>query len=131
MNARLLAFAPAAAGALQIAAGQSRSLRGTVTDQSGERIKDAVVKIKNTLSLQIRSYITQADGGYRFYGLHPDIDYEVKAKYRGYAGKIKRLHWYDSRKEARINLKVRTGDSGGDSGAPVKQLQARQDGTRK
>lgn len=128
MTARLLALALVAAGPLQIAVAQSRSLRGTVTDRTGEPLKGAIVNVKNTLSLHVRSYVTQADGQYRFYGLHPDIDYEVRAKYRGQAGKTKTLHWYDSRRETRIDLKVRVDrDAPPDTGANSKQLRKRDD----
>lgn len=95
------------AAAAPNAAGQGRSVRGMVTDQDGEPLRGAVVKIKNTSTLQVRSYVTQPDGEYRFHGLHRDTDYEVKARYRGEASKTKRLNWYDARTEARINFKLR------------------------
>lgn len=88
-------------------AAQGRSVRGKVTDQAGEPLKGAVVKLKNAHTLHIRSYITQADGEYRFYGLHPDLDYELKAKYRGYTSKVRTLNWYDSRTEAQIDFTLR------------------------
>jgi hypothetical protein len=82
-----------------------------VTDQAGEPLRGAVVKLKNMLNLHIRSYITQADGEYRFHGLHHDLDYELKAKYRGHTSKVRTLNWYDSRTEAQIDFKLRlTGD---------------------
>jgi hypothetical protein len=89
------------------AAAQGRSVRGKVMDQAGEPLKGAVVKIKDAHTLHIRSYITQADGEYRFHGLHPDLDYELKAKYRGYTSKVRTLNWYDSRTEAQIDFKLR------------------------
>lgn len=89
------------------AAAQGRSVRGKVTDQAGEPLKEAVVKIENAHTLHIRSYITQADGEYRFHGLHPDLDYELKAKYRAYTSKVRTLNWYDARTEARIDFKLR------------------------
>jgi hypothetical protein len=126
-SARLIAFA-LVAGALQMLAGQTRSLCGAVTDQAGEPLNGAIVKVKNTRSLHIRSYITQSDGEYRFHGLHPDIDYEVKANYRGQTGRSRTLHWYDSRGEARLDLKVTVErDALLDSGETPKQLQKRSD----
>ncbi len=95
------------AAAAPNAAGQRRSVRGMVTDQDGEPLRGAVVKIKNAFTLQVRSYITQPDGEYRFHGLHRDTDYEVKVRYRGEAGKTKRLNWYDARTEVRMNFKLR------------------------
>lgn len=95
------------AAAAPNAAGQGRSVRGMVTDQDGEPLRGAVVKIKNALTLQIRSYITQADGQYRFHGLHRDVDYKLRARFQGQASKFRRLNWYDSRMEARIDFKLR------------------------
>ena len=43
----------------------------------------AVVQLKNMKTLQIRSFITQTDGTYRFFELSPDVDYELKADYQG------------------------------------------------
>lgn len=92
------------------AAGQGRSVRGMVTDQAGEPLRGAVVKIKNALTLQIRSYITQADGEYRFHGLHRDVDYKLKARFRGQTSKVRTLNWYDSRPQAQIDFKLRLKD---------------------
>jgi len=41
-------------------------------------VNGAVVQLKNTKTLQIRSFITKDDGTYHFYDLSPDIDYELK-----------------------------------------------------
>lgn len=106
-EARLPMLVLLVAAAIPCAFGQARSVHGVVTDQTGEPLKGAIVKVKNTLNLHIRSYVTQAGGEYRFHGLHPDIEYQLKAKYRGQTGKTRTLHWYDSGREARIHLKVR------------------------
>ncbi|MEJ7605728.1 MAG: carboxypeptidase-like regulatory domain-containing protein [Bryobacteraceae bacterium] len=60
-----------------------RSVQGTVTDPSENAIDGAVVQLKDTKSLQIRSFITKTNGSYHFHGLSPDIDYELKADYQG------------------------------------------------
>jgi hypothetical protein len=96
-------------------AAQARSVRGTVTDVSGEPLRGAVVKVKNMLTLHIRSYITQADGKYWFHGLNPDLDYELKAKYRGNTSRVRTLNWYDSRTDAKIDFKLRLKDDARES----------------
>jgi hypothetical protein len=99
-----------------------------VTDHAGERLNGAVVKLKNTRTLHIRSYVTQPDGEYQFHGLYPDIDYEVKANYRGQRGKVRTLHWYDSRREARVDLTVRLERARDpEPGAKSKQLRKHND----
>ena len=57
-------------------------------------------------TLQIRSFITLEDGMYRFFELSPDVDYELKADFRGTSSSTKTLSSFDSRKKAIINLKL-------------------------
>ena len=40
-----------------------------VTDAANQPVAGAVVQLKNTKTLQIRSFITQDDGNYHFAGL--------------------------------------------------------------
>ncbi len=85
---------------------QTRSVEGVVTQDSGAVVNGAVVQLKNTKTLEIRSYFTKNDGQYYFNGLSPDINYELKASYQGASSGTKTLSSFDSRKEARINLKL-------------------------
>jgi hypothetical protein len=84
----------------------TRTVQGVVTDASDTPIEGAVVQLKDTKSLQIRSYITKGDGQYQFHGLSPDIDYELKADHRGASSNSRTLSSFDSRKQAVMNLKV-------------------------
>jgi hypothetical protein len=84
----------------------TRTVQGTVSDASENAVEGAVVQIKNTKTLQIRSFITKENGAYYFHGLSPDIDYELKAEFRGAASSSKTLSSFDSRKQAVINLKL-------------------------
>lgn len=83
-----------------------RSLQGVVSSASGAPVDQAVVQLKDTKSLAIRSFITRQDGTYHFHGLSPDNDYEVRAEYQGATSDSKTLSSFDSRKEAVINLKL-------------------------
>jgi geranylgeranyl pyrophosphate synthase len=83
-----------------------RSVQGTVTDASDNAIDGAVVQLKNTKNLQIRSFIAKEHGAYYFHGLSPDVDYELKADYQGQSSPTKTLSAFDSRKQAVINLKL-------------------------
>ena len=84
----------------------TRTVQGTVTDASDAAVEGAVVQIKNTKSLQIRSFITKEHGAYYFHGLSPDVDYELKAEKQGNGSSVKTLSSFDSRKQAVINLKL-------------------------
>lgn len=83
-----------------------RSVQGTVSDAGENAVNGAVVQIKNTKTLQIRSFITKENGAYYFHGLSPDVDYELKADYEGASSPTKTLSSFDSRKQAVLNLKL-------------------------
>jgi hypothetical protein len=83
-----------------------RSVQGTVSDTNDSPVDGAVVQIKNTKTLQIRSFITKDNGTYYFHGLSPDVDYELKADYQGATSATKTLSSFDSRKQAVLNLKL-------------------------
>lgn len=84
-----------------------RSVRGVVTDAAGKPVAKAVVQLKNTRSLQIRSFITEANGEYHFAGLSTNVDYELKAVEEGHASSSKTLSVFNSKKAATINLKLK------------------------
>jgi hypothetical protein len=84
----------------------TRSVQGTVTIADDSPVDGAVVQLKNTKTLQIRSFITKEDGTYHFYDLSPDIDYELKADYQGASSNAKTLSSFDSRKQTILNLKL-------------------------
>src|SRR5579862_6314249 len=83
-----------------------RSLQGQVNDPDEKPVAGAVVQLKDTRTLQVRSFITQENGSYRFSGLRTDTDYEVKADYNGMSSDNKRLSNFDTRKIAVVNLKL-------------------------
>jgi hypothetical protein len=84
----------------------TRSVQGTVTVADDTPVNGAVVQLKNTKTLQIRSFITKEDGTYHFYDLSPDIDYELKADYQGASSNTKTLSSFDSRRQTVLNLKL-------------------------
>jgi hypothetical protein len=83
-----------------------RTVQGTVTDAAGNQVDGAIVQLKNTKTLQIRSFVTQEHGAYYFHGLSPDVDYEIRADYQGASSSTKTMSSFDSRKEVSINLKL-------------------------
>ncbi len=85
---------------------ETRSVQGTVTAADDAPVVGAVVQLKNTKTLQIRSFITRENGTYMFYELSPDVDYEITAKANGAASGTKTLSSFDSRPDAIINLKL-------------------------
>lgn len=83
-----------------------RTVTGTVTDANGKMIDGAVVQLKDERTLQVRSFITQKDGGYHFSGLKVDNDYQLEARFSGMTSGWKTLSIFDTRKQPVINLKL-------------------------
>jgi hypothetical protein len=109
-------FAAVAACALLLSAGvwpnkkdenaNIRTMQGVVSNAKGETLNGAVVQLKNTKTLQIRSFITRDDGAYYFHGLTTDVDYELRADFDGASSKTRTLSSFDTRKQPVVNLKL-------------------------
>ena len=104
----LLIFAPAGFAQGKKKADPTRSVQGTVTGADDVGVKGAIVQLKNTKTLQIRSFITQDHGAYYFHELNPDHEYELTAEDQksGTASPTKKLSSFDTQKVATINLKL-------------------------
>ena len=61
----------------------ARAVGGQVRNEADEVVEGAVVQLKDAKSLKVKSYITKADGMYRFFGLSGNVDYELKASFAG------------------------------------------------
>ena len=83
----------------------TRGLQGLVLDED-KPVPGAVVQLKDMRTLQVRSYISQSDGTYRFFGLKIDNDYQIKADHDARTSGWKTLSVFDNRKEPVINLKL-------------------------
>jgi energy-converting hydrogenase Eha subunit E len=86
---------------------QVRSLQGQVVDNNDAPIGGAVVYLKNTKTLAVKTFIAGKDGTYRFNALSPSVDYEVYAEADGKKSDTKTLSSFDTQKQARINLKIK------------------------
>lgn len=84
----------------------TRVVAGVVRDGDDNLVEGAIVKLKDTKSLAIRSFLTKADGAYSFQGLSNGIDYELRAEREGASSSTKVLTVFDNRKQAVINLKI-------------------------
>jgi len=85
----------------------TRTLTGHVFNRQDDPLGKAVVYLKNTKSLVVKTYITDADGSYRFPALSPNVDYEVYAEHNGARSDTKTLSAFDNRKVVNITLRVR------------------------
>ena len=86
---------------------KERPVKGVVTDADGNPVSGAVVQLKNTRTMQIRSLITHEKGDYLFTGLSKDVDYEVKAVYKDQSSDPHTLSKLDIRAQPVVNLKLK------------------------
>lgn len=96
-------FAPASSLAQTTA---QRVVEGKVQIASGAAAQGAIVYLKNAKTLEVRTYISTADGSYRFGQLNPDADYTLWAEYQGKKSKEKTISSFDTKKSFEITLKV-------------------------
>ena len=85
---------------------QLRSVSGRVTSGEEAPLKDAIVYIKNTRTLAVKTYIADDAGKYQFNALLPSVDYEIFAESKGKKSDTRTLSSFDSRKDVTINLKI-------------------------
>ena len=85
---------------------QTRTVSGQVINQDDAPLSDAIVYLKNTKTLGIKTYISDAQGNYHFSSLAPNVDYEVYAEWQGHRSPTRTLSGFDSRSQVVFNLKV-------------------------
>lgn len=85
---------------------QLKTVRGVVTDKSENPVSASVVFLKNVRTNQVKSYIADNQGNYRFSGLDPNSDYELHAEKDGAKSQTRNVSSFDSRMDIVLNLKL-------------------------
>jgi len=85
----------------------TREVKGVVRDQYGHPLRGAVVQIENTVTLEIRSFVTEASGDFHFAGVLTNADYELRPKYRTQWGETRRLSKFDTHNPAVVDLTLK------------------------
>jgi hypothetical protein len=88
------------------AQGDLRTVRGTVVDKDEAPVASAIVHLKNSRTMNVRTYITDSSGGYRFSGLDSNVDYELHAERDNMTSNNRTVSSFDSRKEIVVPLKL-------------------------
>jgi len=88
-------------------AAAERPVKGVVTDADGKPVVGAIVQLKNSRTLQVRSFITKDTGEYYFAGLSKDIDYELKAQFSGKTSAARTLSSFDPKTDPVLNLTIK------------------------
>jgi hypothetical protein len=85
---------------------QLKTVRGAVLDKSDNPVPTGVVFLKNLRTSQVRSYIADSQGNYRFSGLDPNSDYELHAEKDGAKSQTRNVSSFDARMDIVLNLKL-------------------------
>jgi len=81
---------------------------GKIEDSGGRPLPNAVVYLKDTHTLDVKSYITQPDGVYRFGQISSNDDYKLWAELNGKKSGVKTISSFDDKKVLLINLHIDT-----------------------
>jgi len=83
-----------------------RVVSGHVLDDKEQPVNNAVVYLKDTRTLAVKSYLSGADGAYRFGQLSGTTDYEIWAELGGKKSKTRGISSYDTKTQFTIDLKL-------------------------
>lgn len=86
---------------------EQRVVQGKVTDGANEPIKGAVVYLKDSRSLAVKSFFSDAQGEYRFGQLSQNSDYQIWAENNGKKSAVKTISSFDNKNQFLINLIVK------------------------
>lgn len=103
-----LAFTAAVLAPVAQAQAGGKTVVGFVFNKAEQPLPDAIVYLKNTKTLSVKTFIVGKDAAYRFTALSPNVDYELWAEYQGARSDAKTVSSFDSRSQSHINLKVNT-----------------------
>ncbi len=98
-------LSPAVAAA-QEAAPLQRIADGTVVNKSGAPIAGAVVYLKDSKGLTVRTYLADNQGRFHFGQLAQNSDYEIWADSHGTRSKSKNISSFDSKNDYSFTLKI-------------------------
>ncbi len=103
----VLAVAPRLSAQTQVAEKERvKNVTGTVMDKGEKPLGGAVVYLKNTKTLAVKSFISQDNGEFRFNALSPNVDYEVYAEFNGARSSTKTISSFDSKMNVAMALKI-------------------------
>ncbi len=85
-----------------------KTVNGKVEDAADHPLNGAIVYLQDVRTMDVRSYITEADGVYRFGGISADDDYKLWAELQDKKSGAKTISSYDPKKSLLINLHIQT-----------------------
>jgi hypothetical protein len=86
-----------------------RTVEGAVHSNSGGSVEGAVVYLKDTRSLAVKSYLSGPDGRFHFRQLSLNADYDLWAERNGKRSRMKHISQFNSKPDLHYTLNVNTG----------------------
>jgi hypothetical protein len=83
-----------------------RTVHGVVVDKNENGISSGIVYLENMKTENVRTYITDDSGNYRFSGLDPNEDYQIHAEKGDVISSTRTISSFDSRRDIEIVLKL-------------------------
>jgi Carboxypeptidase regulatory-like domain len=85
-----------------------RTIEGKVHDRDDQPLKGAVVYLKDSRTLAIKSFIADEGGVFHFGQLSQNTDYELYAEFQGKRSKTRNISSFDSKNDFNFTLKIET-----------------------
>jgi hypothetical protein len=89
-----------------LAQSEIRAVTGTVRSRSGAPAQGAIVKLKDTVTLQIRSFVATEGGAFRFSNLLGNRDYEIWAQRGDDRSTTKTVSRFSSKQQVVVDLEL-------------------------
>ncbi|HZL25174.1 MAG TPA: carboxypeptidase-like regulatory domain-containing protein [Acidobacteriaceae bacterium] len=86
-----------------------RTVQGEVHDHNDQPLKGAVVYLKDSRTLAIKSFISDDGGVFHFGQLSQNTDYDLYAEFQGKRSKTRHISSFDSRNDFNFTLKIEAG----------------------
>ena len=83
-----------------------RTVHGSVVDKNENAAPTSVVYLLNVKTQDVKTYIADDAGNFRFSGLDPNVDYEIHAEHGDLASATRTVSSFDSRRDIALNLKL-------------------------
>jgi hypothetical protein len=83
-----------------------RTIHGSAIDKSDNPVPSSVIYLLNVKTQDVKTYIADEAGAYRFSGLDPNVDYEVHAEHNDLMSATRTVSSFDSRRDIEVILKL-------------------------